>query len=94
MRLQGRDWYWYRKSHKLTLVCIIRSDAGNYRADVIDEHRQHNHHWLNQTEAKALERSGYFDSHKCYDESAFRDGSLTKLIRETLKLVQKPIYKC
>ena len=93
MRFQGKDWHTYKASHKLTLVCIIKSNAGHYRADVLDEHRQHNYHWLNQEETEALESSGYFSKHECYGEEVFRDGILTKLIREALKSIKKPIYK-
>ena len=68
-RLQGRDWYTYRKEHKLLLVGIYKSSNGNYRADVVDENERHFHHWLHPIEAKKLEDSGYLDKHPAEDSN-------------------------
>ena len=68
-RLQGADWYNYRKTHHLILKQIYRSAGGNYRADVVDENGRHFHHWLHPIEAKKLEDSGYLTEHPAEDSN-------------------------
>lgn len=68
-RLQGKDWYTYRKEHKLLLVGIYKSSNGNYRADVVDENNKSFHHWLHPIEAAKLEKSGYLSQHPAVDSS-------------------------
>ncbi len=68
-RLQGSDWYQYRKLHKLELLNIYKSSNGNYRADMKDEKGRRVHHWLHPIEAKKLEDSGYLTEHPAEDSN-------------------------
>ena len=81
-RKQGWEWVQLRKEHKLTLLCLSISAAGNYRADVMDEEGRHYHHWLHSDEAMKLEVSGYLDSHKpiAYGD-LHRNGNMKKILR-------------
>ena len=62
-RKQGWEWAQLRKEHKLTLLCLSISAAGNYRADVMDEEGRHYHHWLHPKEVQKLEASNYLETH-------------------------------
>ena len=79
-RLQGNDWYECRKKHKLTLLCLSTSKAGNYRADVMDENGWHYHHWLHPIEAKKLKNSGYLDNHLVVDSNELKSKGFMKRI--------------
>ena len=77
-RLQGKEWYDYRKNHKLTLLCISESTNGNYRADVLDECGNHFWHWLHPVEVKNLESSSWLNNHVIYDTNELYKSNLLK----------------
>lgn len=80
-RLQGPEWHLFKNNHKLTILCISKSDAGNYRVDVKNEYGKHFYHWLNSQEAAKLENSGWLENHKVY--------STTELYEDNNKLIKK-----
>ena len=68
-RLQGDSWYKYRRRHKLKLLCVSKSKAGNYRADCIDENGTLVYHWLHPLEKRKLDRSDYLETHVILDSN-------------------------
>lgn len=96
MRLQGRDWYNYRKQHHLTLLCISTSKAGNYRADCVDETGKRCYHWLHPIEQQKLKESDYFKTHRLVDsnELYIKTSEVRKKIRnnEIANLIEETNY--
>ena len=88
-RLQNKSWYDYRRNHHLTLICISKSESGNYRADVLDENGNHFYHWLHPIERRRLEASNWIKENKVYDskelyyDNGYKKSTLlTQLIKE------------
>ena len=81
-RKQGIDWKHLRKEHKLTLLCLSISKAGNYRADVMDEDGRHYHHWLSPDEVRKLNASGFLKEHKpLASEDLYHDGNMERIFK-------------
>lgn len=82
-RLQGLEWSNYKKNNKLILIAIGKSDNGNYVSYTIDKNKNIIRHWLGNSEATSLEKSGWLDTHKVYtSEELYNKSLLVDLIKE------------
>lgn len=86
-RLQGFEWTDYKRTHHLKLACISITKAGNYRADVMDEHGNWFNHYLGDSEVSKLMASKYLETHTLYNlEDLLKDDKkLLKQLRCELK---------